>query len=357
MKINMKTVKTSLLIIAILLISGCSKDFLERPPLTTITDVTYPETERDALLVTNAAYNILRNWWIMGGYPLSEIMSDDQNKGSEDGSNPDLKQFDDFTFGPTHAFVLSWYQTLYQSIRYSNVVIEKVPDIEMNTELKARYIAEARFIRAYTYFTLVRLYGDVPSITTLNPERIMPRAPVSEIFQEIIIPDLEEGANVLPEKSEYPAAEMGRATKGAAKALLARVYLHLGDFAMVEKYAMEVITSGQYYLDPDYGNVFSVAGQHGPGSIFELGALPEGFGQGGNQYGNTQGVRGKPNWGWGFGRPSMDYINSFEDGDPRLDASVIFLGETLGGVLIVGSDLTTDTTYVDGEIEIGRAHV
>jgi hypothetical protein len=75
--------------------------------------------------------------------------------------------------------------------------------------------------------------------------------------------------------------------------------------------------------------------------------MPFGRSQGGNQYGNTQGVRGTPNWGWGFGRPSWDYINHFEAGDPRLDASVIFLGEVLSGVTIEGNTLTSDTTYDD----------
>jgi hypothetical protein len=342
----MKSIKTIFIFLLAMMAGSCSDSFLENPPLTTITDETFPVTERDALLVTNAAYSNMRNWWYMGGYPLAGIMSDDQTKGSEDGSNPDLQAFENYTFGSTHAYILAWYQTLYQSIRHTNVVIEKVPDIELDENLKARYIAEAKFIRAYTYFTLVRLFGDIPKITHLNPDRIVPRSPESEIFNEIIIPDLEDCAEILPEKSQYKTEDMGRATKGAAKALLARVYLYLGDFMNTEKYALEVINSEEYFLDPDYARVFSLAGQFGSGSIFELGALPFGNrNQGGNQYGNTQGVRGTPNWGWGFGRPSWNYINSFEDNDPRLDASVIFLGEVLHGVLIEGSTLTSDTTY------------
>jgi tetratricopeptide (TPR) repeat protein len=341
----MKNIQISILVLALLMAAGCSKSFLENPPLTTVTDETYPENANDAYLVTNAAYNNLRNWWFEGGYPLADIMVDDQTKGSEDGSNPDLQQFETFSFTPSHGYLLAWYQTLYQCVRYANIVIEKVPPISMNQDTKARYIAEARFLRAFVYFNLVRLWGDVPKITTINPERTVARVPAQEIYDEIIIPDLETAAEVLPEKSEYPAADMGRATRGAAKALLARVYLHLGDYDNAEKYAEEVIQSGQYSLDPDWSRVFSVEGQWGPGSIFELGALAENKSQGGNQFGNTQGVRGTPNWGWGFGRPSWDYINHFEQDDPRLDASVIFLGEVLHGVLIEGSSLTSDTTY------------
>ena len=334
-----------LLIISLTVLAGCSESFLENPPLTTITDETFPVNANDAYLVTNAAYSNLRNWWITGGYPLSDIMSDDQTKGSEDGSNPDLQQFEEFTFGASHAYILAWYQTLFQSIRHTNIVIEKVPDIAMDEDLKARYIAEAKFIRAYTYFKMVRLWGDVPLITTINPERTVARSPADEIYQQVIFPDLEEAAAVLPEKSNYDNADMGRATRGAAKALLARVYMHLGDFSNAVLYAEEVIASGQYSLDPDWARVFSLEGQWGPGSIFELGALPGGRNVGGNQYANTQGVRGTPNWGWGFGRPSWKYITHFEAGDPRLDASVIFLNEVLSGVTILGSSLTSDTTY------------
>jgi tetratricopeptide (TPR) repeat protein len=343
----MKRIKIFVTIAAMLATLGCSEGFLENPPLTTITDETFPETANDAYLVTNAAYNNLRNWWITGGYPLADIMSDDQTKGSEDGSNPDLQQFEEFTFNPSHAYILAWYQTLFQCVRQTNIVIEKLPGIPMDEALKSRYMAEARFIRAYVYFHMVRLWGDVPLITTLNPERTVERTPVDQIYDQLIIPDLEEAAGILPEKSEYPAAEMGRATRGAAKALLARVYLHLHDYENAQSYAEEVINSGQYSLDPDWSRVFSLAGQWGPGSIFELGALPDGRNLGGNQYGNTQGVRGTPNWGWGFGRPSWDYLNHFEADDPRLDASVIYLGEVLSGVLIEGNTLTSDTTYDD----------
>lgn len=335
---------------AILFSFGCKEDFLENPPLTTITDETFPATANDAYLVTNAAYNTMRNWWYMGGYPLAGVMSDDQTKGSEDGSNPDLQAFESYTYTASHGYILAWYQTLFQAIRRANVVIYGIEEIVMDEALKERYIAEASFIRAYTYFTLIRVFGDVPMIQTLDPERIENRTAVDDIYDQMIIPDLISGIDILPERSDYSSAEMGRITKGAAKALLARVYLNRGDFDNTEKYVLEVINSAQYSLEADYSRVFSVAGQFGSGSIFELASLPEGYGQGGNQFGNTQGVRGTPNWGWGFGRPSWDYINAFEPNDPRLDASVIFLGEVLSDQVILGNTLTTDTTRVDGQI-------
>ena len=346
----MKNIFRISLILFLFALGSCSKDFLENPPLTTITDATFPTTERDALLVTNAAYSNLRNWWYMGGYPLADIMSDDQTKGSEDGSNPDLALFENFEYGASHAYILAWYQTLFQSVRHANIVIEKVPPIEMDEALKSRYLAEAKFLRALSYFDLVRIWGAVPKVTTVTPERTLTRTDPAELYSDIIIPDLMEAIEVLPEKSAYSPEDLGRATKGAAKALLARIYLFRGDFENANKYALEVINSGQYELDADYANVFSIHGEFGLGSIFELGSLPTNRAQGGNQYGNTQGVRGDPNWGWGFGRPSWDYITHFEEDDPRLDASVIFLGEVLHGVTIFGNNLTTDTIYENGNI-------
>jgi len=179
-------------------------------------------------------------------------------------------------------------------------------------------------------------------ITTVTTERGEPRAPASEIYS-LIEQDLLEAIDGLPEKSEYPATDMGRATKGAARALLAKVYLFLKDFANAEVYALEVINSGEYALMPNFEDANSKAGEFGVESIFEIGALPlEGLANGGNQYANVQGVRGTPNRGWGFNRPSLDLQNSFEPGDPRLDATVIFLGEVLDGITIVGDGGTPD---------------
>ena len=114
---------------------------------------------------------------------------------------------------------------------------------------------------------------------------------------------------------------------------------------MAAQYALEVINSGQYSLDPDFSRVFAVDGEFGPGSIFEIAAKPESSqASGGNQYANTWGVRGTPNLGWGFGRPTLDLINFYEEGDPRMDATVIFAGETIDGIKIVGDGSTPDST-------------
>ncbi|MCB0800805.1 MAG: RagB/SusD family nutrient uptake outer membrane protein, partial [Bacteroidales bacterium] len=166
---------------------------------------------------------------------------------------------------------------------------------------------------------------------------------------ELVISDLEFAAQHLPEKSFYGPEDAGRATRGAAKALLARVYLFLGNFEEVESYALEVIISDEYDLEPVFADANGVYGEHGVESVFEIGAM-EVEGAGGNQYANTQGVRGSPNRGWGFNRPSLDLRNSFEPGDPRLDATIIDLGETLDGILIIGDGTTPDEVLDNGTV-------
>jgi hypothetical protein len=227
------------------------------------------------------------------------------------------------------------------------VVIEKVPDISMNEALKNRCVAEARFIRGLIYFDMVRAWSGVPLVTTTTPELNLQRSSAEEIY-EVIINDLDFAAENLPLKSEYAAEDMGRATSGAAKALLTRVYLFRGDFVNAETYAMDVINSAQYGLESQFTDANSVDGNNGIESVFEIGALPiENTSAGGNQYANTQGVRGTPNRGWGFNRPSLDLRNSFESGDPRLKGTIIDLGDVIDGIEILGDGSTPDETFDD----------
>ena len=101
---------------------------------------------------------------------------------------------------------------------------------------------------------------------------------------------------------------------------------------------MDVINLNKYSLEPVYTDANGINGNNGVESIFEIGALQvESTESGGDQYGNTQGVRGTPNKGWGFNRPSIDLRNSFETGDPRYKGTVIDLGDTIDGIVILGS--------------------
>jgi starch-binding outer membrane protein, SusD/RagB family len=336
--------------LSLLSLQGCKKDFLDVAPQGSLTEALFPESANDAKLATNGIYAQMRVWQFhTGGFPILDIISDDTRKGSSAGDAARLLLVDNFTFSSTSSDIYPWYSAIYRAVKSANVVIEYVPEIEMDQALKNRYIAEARFLRAMFYFNLVRAFGDVPMVTTVNADYTLARTSASQIYNQVIIPDLIYAADILPEKAQYAAADKGRATKGAAKALLAKVHLYLGNWSQVVSYCNEIENSGQYDLEPSFNDVFGLQGQHGIESIFEIGALPDGdLIDGGNQFANTQGVRGTPNKGWGFNRPSMSLINAFEEGDVRKDASIIFLNEVLDGVLIQGDQATPDTSYVSG---------
>lgn len=281
-----------------------------------------------------------------------DIMSDQVTKGSNPGDGTAIAPYDNFTHTASEGSSERWYKTLYRAIRRANLVINNIDKLTFNDEdYKNRLIAECRFLRAFFYSKLVRGFGDVPVVLVTDPSLDLGKTPVDEIFSTVIWPDLEYSLENLPEKSEYSDEDAGRATKGAARALMARLYLFNGDFVNAEKYALEVINSSEYELEPNFSDVFSADHEHGIESIFEVGALPFAFGQGGNQYANTWGIRGTPNRGWGFGRPAYPWIAMMDaNQDPRMDASVIFLGEVLDGVETAGDGNTPDTTIVDGEI-------
>lgn len=352
----MKNLRLKYFAFIILLISilACREEFLERPPLGSLTDGTFPATSDEAISATNGVYNSLRQWQInTGGFPLLDIMSDESRKGSNPGDGIQVDAFDNFSYTPSEAAIENWYRTLYQGIRRSHLVIERVPNIgDMDDALKTRLIAEARFLRGYFYSILYRGYRDVPLVTTSEAPSGLSKTAGEQIFTNLIEPDLLFALENLPLKSDYSVEEAGRATKGSAAGLLARLYLFRKDFVKAEQYALEVINSGQYSLEDSFSNAFSVMGEFGPESVFEVGALPENsLDRGGNQYANTQGVRGTPNFGWGFNRPSYQWIQ-FMGNDPRMEASIFFLGETIDGETILGDGNTPDTTYVGNTNEI-----
>ncbi|MGC1391146.1 MAG: RagB/SusD family nutrient uptake outer membrane protein [Bacteroidales bacterium] len=332
----MKISKKILLCLSILMI-GCT-DFLQINPQGDLTQASFPASPSDALQATNAVYAAVRNWYYnSGGYPILDIMSDDAYKGSN--TNDQLSTvgaYDNFTFNTTGDGLDRWWATLYQGIKWANVVIENVSTISMDTTLRNRYVGEAKFLRGLFYFDLVRAWGGVPEVTTIDPPLHLGRATAQEIYS-LIVSDLLYAEAHLSTKSQLASSDQGRATSGAAEALLAKVYLFQKDFVNAEKYALKVIQSNEYSLEPRFIDANGVNGNNGVESVFEVGALGvEDYEGGGAQYANTQGVRGTPNRGWGFNRPSVDLRKSFEPDDPRLKGTIIDLGDTLDGVYIKG---------------------
>lgn len=344
-KLNRKTLLLAALVITTLFPS-CEK-YLDSNPQGDLTQETFPVSAQDALLAINAAYAPMRfASYHSGTFPILDIMSDDARKGSNpNDAASTIGPYDKFTFTTTGAELDSWWSTLYQGIRMANVVIVKVPDINMDVTLKNRYLGEAHFLRALFYFDLVRAWGGVPLVTDLKPPLKLARSSADQVYQ-LIEDDLLFAMENLPEKSGYSSEQVGRASKGAAKGLMAKVALFQKDFINAEKYALEVITSNVYDLEPVFTDANGVAGEHGVESIFEIGAMGQ-EAPSGNQYANVQGVRGTPNRGWGFNRPTPDLRGSFDANDPRIKGTIIDLGDVIDGIEILGDGGTPDVTLDD----------
>lgn len=323
------------LILALAVITGslvsCEDALLDKQPLGEQTSGTFFQTEQDAILATNATYAHLRNFGLHT-FPFigaTTIASDDAVKGSTPADASFLREMDEWTFNPgNNVFSGSW-GARYVGIQRANQAIVNIPDIDMDPELKERLLGENKFLRAYYYFFLVRAFGGVPLVTEPfeGDDFDVPRSTIEETYA-LIEQDLRDAAEALPFKSQYPASELGRATKGAAHGFLAKVHLFQDEYSEALDYALEVINSNEYALPTEYGEMFRFEGENGPGSIFEVQAASNETNLGGNsRYNQVQGARGPLSLGWGFNGPSADLNNSYEPGDPRQQETILYTWE------------------------------
>jgi hypothetical protein len=322
--------------IALLSIMSCSDDFLDVPLQGLAPSEEFWLTEEDATKAVNSIYANLRGWTNVAFAPIAieSLGSDDTEKGSSPSDATFLNNFDNFTATSTEGQIFDFWNGRYQDINLCNQILDNIPDIEMNEALKARYLGEAKFVRAYAYFRLVRAFGDVPlrlKVPVEPSEFNIPRTPKSQVWLAIE-KDLTDAAAILP--ASYSGADVGRATKGAALALHAKaaMYQTLDNPARwndVLTLTQQVVGLG-YSLFPDYQQLFRVDNENNSESIFEIqAAMIAGNTRASNsQYSQVQGVRGSVGGGWGFNVPTQDLVDEFEANDPRLDATIIFRGET-----------------------------
>lgn len=330
-----------LLTLSLLVTAVSCTEVLDRVPQGEFTLDNYFQTEDHAVQSVNAIYNQLREWQVhvFSFIGMTDIVSDDSEKGSFPSDGFFLQEVEDFEFTASNVAPSSVWSGYYDGVFRANLAIERIPNVpEMDEALRTRLIAEARTLRAYFYFNLVRWFDGVPLVLEPFPESFaIPRSSADEVYAQIIA-DLEAGAAVLPTKSAYPAADLGRVTRGTATALLAKVHLTRGSFDEAAQRALEVIQGGEYSLAPSYASIFTQSGENGPGSIFEVQTAAYPTGGGGSQYNEVQGVRGTPNLGWGFNRPSDNLIASYGPGDPRREATILYVGEVLpdGSAIVEG---------------------
>jgi hypothetical protein len=212
-------------VVSLVVLNAC--EVLEQTPESNFTPTNFYKNTDDAKAAVSAVYDPLNSPNMYGQimWILQDQATDDAEWGNgRSTANQPKNDLDKFTFTPATSTFQSIWGTLYNAINRANTVLTRVPAISMDESLKAQYLAEAKFMRAFYYFTLVRLFGGVPIITaettSLNNLNVA-RASVDDVYKQII-QDFTDAESVLP--VTYSTVDRGRATKGAAKTFLAKVY-------------------------------------------------------------------------------------------------------------------------------------
>ena len=273
----MKKIIALFLIAPLLFLSACKKDFIELNPISTVsTDALYKTNKdfKDAMVGIYGNYQAeYQNMWLYG-----DMRGDDSWDELVKGT---AAAMDLFTINNDDGVINSSWRNYYSVINRANMLLFKVeeadPTVVTNKDI---YIAEAKFLRALAYFNLVRIFGDVPVVTTpitIEEAYKSGRVPVAQVYSDVIIKDLLDAEIGLPLK--FTGNDMGRATKGAAKALLGKVYLTVKDFAKAETKLQEVTTMG-YALLPKYTDLFDYTkDEHHSEYIFDI-EYEQGIGEG-----------------------------------------------------------------------------
>ena len=334
----MKKIYIAAFVLSAFFFTGCADDYLDVDQTESIStdDTELFNNDAGAAQFVTSIYNKFLNWDMtsFGWIGLSSITSDDADKGSSPGdTGTDKDVLDALTYNASNPSAESTFNANYDGINRCNQALNILPKLDKaNPNLRARLAGEAKFLRAFMYFTLVKCYGGVPIVDHLpvpgsEPDRIMQltRRSAAEVYA-FIESDLNDAIAALPEKTAYSANERSRVSKGAAYALLAKVSLYQKNWQKVVDNCNKVTG---YSIVSDYASMFKATGKFDAETIFEIyaqGAVPA---KGIEGYSNTQGARGAGGWGWGFNTPSQSLVNAYEPGDVRKNATIIFRGTTL----------------------------
>ena len=328
-------------------LSGCTAEFLDITPETSLSSVTFFKTQADFEQAVNACYVPLRTIYNDRSYLLSEMHSDNTYyyRNTAFGATEQQEDLADFSIPvsaglTTNTHVLNQYRQDYLIIARANQILDRIDKADFDAAAKGNLKGQAQFMRAFAYFEIYRYFNKGPLQLTAvaNREQAAAKLGTAADLEKIIIGDLTAAAATLRSKSTQ---EPGRATSAAAKTLLANMYLIQKNWAAVEKLCKEVIAEGQHSLMPDYNNAFttSTGNKNNAESIFQVqyqeGA--NGF-QGSFMYNFlprpmsaselvtlAQTSNPQPQTGEGNNAPMPELIASYEPGDLRKDASIGYI--------------------------------
>jgi starch-binding outer membrane protein, SusD/RagB family len=342
----MKNIKYIFIFMLTLSLVACKDSYLDVNPIDRYSYYTFLETEAQVEQAVTGCYRKVAEvatgqLWIYGDM-LSDNTSYSYNPTDRGGAN--LENVDEFIATSDNPEFNNLFSNSYEGIQRTNFILEKIDGIKFfNPNTKILKEAEARFTRAWHYFNLVRVYGEVPIIlkTVIEPDfqiaQKYPRRPVAEVYSTMIEPDVKFALENLPET--VPVAEVGRLTKGAAIMLLAHVLVTQKKFAEANT---ELAKLKGYSLQAEYKNIFDPTRKNTSESIFEIQYNPllnvttnvmnswTPWGTGTTIYGGNSNTRG------GLNQPTKSLNDAYVAADKRKPVVIGSIATTAarGGTLL-----------------------
>lgn len=317
-------------ILTMSLMFACSDDFVQEDPQYSIDSENYFNSADDYYNALIASYDLLQPTYV--NVILGEIASDNTLCGGESATDVvGWQQVDDMIHTPVNSNLHDVWNWMFAGVQRCNYFMEFKD--KMDFDDRETMIAEVQFLRAYYHFELVKWFGPIPlkidERYKIGDETSIPRSSVNEVYAQIEA-DLLAAIDILPEVHEAT----GRATKGAAQALLGKAYLYQDKFAEAATVLESLITDGNYSLVQDYDEIFEMAGENGSESVFEVQYTDvEGASFDclqcveGNVAVGFSGVRGYTGPlftpGFSFNVPTQEVVDAFEPGDLRKDVAIL----------------------------------
>jgi hypothetical protein len=327
---NIKYLNAIIVVVSLVLFTSCEDDLIVEPN-DALNEIDFLNNPNNAIILVNGVYNKQLDYemYSFSWIGITSITADDADKGSSlSDTGADKHKMDNLTFDATDISFREIWQGRFDGIGRANTALFYLEQLQIQEILKNRLIAECKFLRALFYFDLVRCFGGVPVVTTVidinNSELIDQVVYVRKSKEETyaqIEADLVEAIEDLPLKGQYSLNDLGRASKGAAQALLAKVYLYQNKMPEAFEMSGNVIGSGQYGLLANYEDVWREVGENTVESIYEIQGSP---GNSIQSYSYVQAPRGTPDLGWGFNTPSLSLVNAYEPNDTRKAATILF---------------------------------
>lgn len=326
MKIKMKKINSKITYVFVFLfIVSCSEDLIELAPISEVSAGNFYNNEGDIEQAVIAAYAALQSSNMYKENFLYFMEGRSDNSYFEDITQTEKSDFDFFRETASNSLLNDTWNTCYIGIQRCNIVLNRIDGIAMDEDLKLIRKGEVKFIRALTYFNMVRMWGGVPVVLQEVDDPFGSygdvRQPVNEVY-EAIIDDLQDAASELPQNQ----TQDGRITKGAALTLLGKVYLTLEQWSDAVSTLNQVVGLG-YQILPNYSDVFDsenennqelifsiqfASGFDGEGSVFRRMHMPLG----------VSSLLGNVSAGAGFNLPTEDLYDAFTDGDLRRAVTV-----------------------------------